>query len=284
MTLKEAKTYFQNILSSVYAQNELLALQQISFEEIFNISQAELILSYDQQIETVQESQFMDAVNQLKKEVPIQYIFGRTEFYDLNFIVDKNVLIPRQETEELVDWIIKENKVGPKLKILDIGTGSGCIILSLARNFPKAECFATDISQGALEIAKQNAKNNNLSVFFALHDILKNQENPFQNRYDIIVSNPPYVLQSEKVLMHKNVLNFEPNLALFVEDEDALIYYSQIASKAKEWLNPGGKLFFEINEQKGKEIYQLLETQGYKDIEIRKDLNSKNRMAKGTLR
>lgn len=281
MTIKEGKEYFRTGLLKIYPGEEISALQRIVFEELFNVSPAEVTLINDKDIEPGTEQRLKKIINQLEEETPIQYILGYTEFYDLELTVNKNVLIPRPETEELVDWIIKENNAWAGLSILDIGTGSGCIILSIAKNLSNSICFATDVSEAALSVAKQNAVKQNLDVSFSIHDILKEEENPFQNKYDIIVSNPPYVLESEKAKMHKSVLDYEPGLALFVSDDEALLYYSSIARKAKEWLKPEGKLYFEINEQKGKEVLELLESMGYKDIEVRKDLNSKERMVKG---
>ena len=283
MTIKEAKGYFRDALSEIYPDEEIGALQRIVFEELFEISSAELTLMNDNNIVPGKELELKRIINQLKEETPIQYIFGRTEFYDLELTVNKNVLIPRPETEELVDWIIRENNTGAGLSILDIGTGSGCIILSVAKKMLNANCFATDVSGTALSVAKRNAEKNNLEVSFSIHDILKAEENPFQYKYDIIVSNPPYVLESEKTQMQKNVLGYEPGLALFVKDDDALIYYSAIAGKAKEWLKPGGRLYFEINEQKGEDVYGLLASLGYKDVAVRKDLGSKDRMVRGVM-
>jgi release factor glutamine methyltransferase len=210
---------------------------------------------------------------------PVQYVIGETEFYGCRIKVNENVLIPRPETEELVDWIIKlvPNK---ELTILDICTGSGCIPIALKKNLPKAEVAACDISHEALEMAMKNAVLNKTDVRFFYTNILNPTVSSWST-FDLIISNPPYVRNSEKQLMHKNVLEFEPHLALFVEDDEALIFYRKITELAKSKLKQGGFLFFEINEAYGKEIAELLEENGFKDVEIRKDMFGKDRMAKG---
>ena len=235
-------------------------------------------------------------VEQLKQEIPIQYILGETNFYGLNFEVNENVLIPRPETEELVDWIVESEKLevrsqklgvaGENMKVLDIGTGSGCIAISLAKNLQNFQVFAIDISEKAIETAERNADKNNVSIHFIKTDILKlnnldelqTSSFPVSTKYGIIVSNPPYVRNLEKAEIKKNVLDNEPHLALFVDDNDALIFYKKIAELAMKNLSKKGKLYFEINQYLGKETVELLTKMNFKNIELRKDIYGNDRM------
>ena len=220
-----------------------------------------------------------EILDKLKLEIPIQYILGITHFYGSEFNVNENVLIPRPETEELVEWIISSAVNMPKfknLKILDIGTGSGCIAISLVKNIPNAEVFAIDISDNALATAKENADLNKVTVAFIQRNILETKD--LEQQFDIIVSNPPYVRNLEKAEIKRNVLENEPHLALFVEDNDALIFYRKIAELATKNLSAEGKLFFEINQYLGKETVELLEKMQFKNSELRKDIYGNDRM------
>lgn len=227
-------------------------------------------------------------VNELKQEKPIQYILGETEFYGLRFLVNENTLIPRQETEELVELVIKESSQIEILnpKILDIGTGSGCIAISLAKNLTNSKVYALDVSDKALEIAKQNAMINEVEINFITKSILEVEDlgqltthnSQLTTKFDIIVSNPPYVRNLEKEEIKKNVLAYEPHLALFVEDNDALLFYRKIAQLAKINLSENGKLYYEINQYLGKETVALLEDLGFKNIQLIKDVYGNNRM------
>jgi release factor glutamine methyltransferase len=197
----------------------------------------------------------------------------------LDFEVNENVLIPRPETEELVDWILSNNRIietSNPLKILDIGTGSGCIAISLAKNLPNAQVYAIDVSEQALATAEKNAKRNNVNVIFIQKDILATED--LGQQFDIIVSNPPYVRNLEKEEIKKNVLNNEPHLALFVQDNDALIFYTKIANLAQKNLSDNGQLYFEINQYLGKEMIALLQNLNFKNIELRKDIYGNDRM------
>ena len=242
----------------------------------------------------------LKALESLKQEQPIQYILGDTEFYGLPFKVNNHVLIPRPETEELVEWVFSEvEDLNSEIRILDIGTGSGCIAISLAKQLTNAEVFALDVCKEALKTAKQNAELNNVKVEFIEADILKwNQESRIKNQefffgkdvskrqkglFDIIVSNPPYVRNQEKQQMKGNVLDNEPHLALFVEDDNPLQFYNAITEFAKNNLNKNGKLFFEINEYLGSEMIQLLKTNNFIDLELKQDIFKKDRMIKGLL-
>jgi release factor glutamine methyltransferase len=230
----------------------------------------------------INESEILKINNKFKKianQEPVQYVIGKTYFYNLILKVNKDVLIPRPETEELVNIIVQTyiNKHDSKINILDIGTGSGCIAIALNKSLKNSDVTAIDISDKALNIAKFNNNSNNTNVHFKLINILDKQALTKLGFFDIIVSNPPYVLEKEKSLMEKKVLDFEPPLALFVSNEDPLIYYKAIINFALEHLNPNGKLFFEINENYGEELKTLLTLHQYKNISLLKDINNKNR-------
>lgn len=217
----------------------------------------------------------------MKNENPIQQILGKADFYGLKFYVNEHVLIPRPETEELVDLIIKENKdFNPA--ILDIGTGSGCIPISLRKNIPNAMVSSIDVSEKALEVAKKNAEWNQVEINFILDDILNPSKEIAPNSFDIIVSNPPYIRISEKEEMSNNVLKYEPHLALFVYNDDPLLFYKKIADVALKGLKPQGKIYFEINENFGAECKQMLENKGFKNVVLVKDLSNKNRILRGS--
>ena len=219
-----------------------------------------------------------NALNRLEKGEPVQYILGRAWFYDLELQVDPSVLIPRQETEELVEWILNDNPDGP-FRMLDIGTGSGCIPLAIAHNRALFRCVGVDVSEEAIYTARCNAARLHLKVDFIQMDA---QITPWdlQERFDIVVSNPPYILPSEKEDVAGHVLGKEPSLALFTPRRDALFFYRIIALEAKRILAQGGQLYFEIDERRPKEMYALLSEMGYKAVELRRDLNGKERMIK----
>ncbi len=217
-------------------------------------------------------------LDRLKAGEPIQYVLGKAPFYGREFLVNSSTLIPRNETEELVHLILKENK-SSGLKILDIGTGTGCIPISLALELDHAEVYGLDISEEALEVAQKNAKLLHASVNFMKCDIL--EEHPPVEDLDILVSNPPYIPEKGKSEMHRNVLDFEPGLALFVPDQDPLLFYRVIAEKGKKLLKPGGKLYFEIHEEFGNEVTSLLGKLGYSEVRLLKDLNEKDRIVVG---
>ncbi|MEO8238937.1 MAG: peptide chain release factor N(5)-glutamine methyltransferase [Flavobacterium sp.] len=284
MKIKQYRTQFIQELSPFYDAYESESFFYLILEDKHKLRQIDLALNHDlnfSEADIVIWSVFLD---QLKKEVPVQYLLGKTNFYGLDFEVNENVLIPRPETEELVEWIIHENSninKSKKLKILDIGTGSGCIAISLAKNLPNAEVSAIDVSKKALETAKRNAVNNNVEVTFILQDILELDE--LKYNFDIIVSNPPYVRNLEKEEIKKNVLEYEPHLALFVEDNDALVFYKKIASLAQKNLLENGQLYFEINQYLGKEMIDLLEKMNFENIELRKDIYDNDRMIKGSI-
>ncbi|MFD1602797.1 peptide chain release factor N(5)-glutamine methyltransferase [Flavobacterium artemisiae] len=279
MKIKQYRTQFIKELAPFYDAYEAESFFYLILEEKHKLRQIDLALNHEL-VFTDDDFVMWDALlKQLKKEVPIQYLLGKTHFYGLDFEVNDNVLIPRPETEELVEWIINENSSAPKskkIKILDIGTGSGCIAVSLAKNLPNATVYAIDVSKKALETAKKNAINNNVEVVFMLKNVLELEM--LKSDYDIIVSNPPYIRNLEKQEIRKNVLDYEPHLALFVEDDDALIFYRQIASLARKNLSDNGRIYFEINQYLGKETVDLLEKMGFKEIELRKDIYDNDRM------
>jgi release factor glutamine methyltransferase len=265
---------------NVYDQNERSSISYLIIEHLFKLSKTDILL--DKEINEVDWSKITAMLNRINQSEPIQYVLGETEFYSRKFKVNKHVLIPRPETEELADLIIKENGKQKKLKVLDIGTGSGCIAITLTKELQEAEVFAVDISKEALNIAMENAKLNIARVDFSHFDIIQNTKFKISN-LDIIVSNPPYVRESEKKEMHANVLDHEPYKALFVKDEDPLLFYRRIILFAKDHLKNNGKCYFEINEKFGREIEDLFHQNNFSDIRIIKDLHGKNRIAVGIL-
>jgi release factor glutamine methyltransferase len=279
MKIKEYKGDFIKALLPFYDEMEAESFFYLLLENKHQLRRIDLALDVDSVFSENEILNWNAILEKLKIQIPIQYIIGTTHFYGLEFFVDENVLIPRPETEELVDWIVKLNsKLSKKknLKILDIGTGSGCIAVSLAKNIPNSEVFAIDVSENALAIAKKNAILNKVPVTFLHKNILETKD--LSQKFDIIVSNPPYVRNLEKAEIKPNVLDNEPHLALFVPDNDPLIFYKKIAELAAANLNPNGQLFFEINQYLGKETQELLESIGLKNIELRKDIYGNDRM------
>lgn len=289
MIVKEIQNIFHKELDTLYGKDEVDSFFNLLLEFYLDLNRIDLVLNPNLTITKTEEQPLFEALSRLKLEEPIQYILGETEFYGLKFKVSKHTLIPRPETEELVNWILEQvTSNNNQLSILDIGTGSGCIAISLAKNLPNAKVYAMDISKEALKIAKENAEINGVEVEFIHQDILSSTvvkdvtSSAVEKRvvFDIIVSNPPYVRDLEKNEMKKNVLDHEPHLALFVQDKDPLLFYKAIAQFAVENLKPNGQLFFEINQYLGKEMVQLLENYGFKNTELRKDLFGNHRMIK----
>ena len=288
MLLREIKNIFHLELDETYSKEEVASFFYILINYYLNFERFVLALQPNLVISKKEEQPLFEALAQLRLQRPIQYITGKALFMDLDFEVDENVLIPRPETEELVRWILEDFPAGPAsligsrgrdLKILDIGSGSGCIAITLAKNLPEAKVYALDISEGALEIAKRNAIRNDVSIEFINGDILA--LSGLQENFDIIVSNPPYVREVEKKEMQKNVLENEPDLALFVSDENPLIFYGAITRFANVHLNINGILFLEINQYLAKETQRLLEQHNFSEIELRKDMYGNDRMLKG---
>lgn len=286
MTLKEYRNIFTTSLSQLYPKTEINTFLVILIDEFLDLKPVDLVIKSDFEINQQKLTDLNNALDRLKKEEPIQYIIGHTEFFGYPFLVNKNTLIPRPETEELVAWIIEEinsnnTYKNKNISILDIGTGTGCIPISLAKELPNATISAIDVSDEALEIAKKNALANKVNINFIEKDILNTSN--LDDNYDIIISNPPYVRNLEKVEINNNVLENEPHLALFVEDNNPLIFYNKIADLALHHLTNNGSLFFEINQYLGKETIALLKSKHYKTIELRKDIFKNDRMLKANL-
>ncbi len=268
--------YIEKELNPFYPKTEVEGFTRLIIESVSGWNFTEQIINKSKVIESEKLVVVKSIVSRLKKYEPIQYILGETEFFGLKIKVAPAVLIPRPETEELVAFIL-EKVTDKKCTILDIGTGSGCIALALKHSLKVADVYGTDISEKALETAKFNANANKLNVAFFISDILYWKEKNWQN-FDVIVSNPPYIRESEKEQMKANVLDYEPPEALFVSDSDALVFYRKIAQFAKKHLNKNGFLFFEINENLGTQTVELLEKSGFTKIELRNDINGKKRM------
>ena len=281
MQLKEIKIIFHEELIGIYPKEEIDSFFHMFMEHYLNMERFALVLHPNHVISKEAEQSFFEGLSRLKKEEPIQYILGETHFMDLRFKVDPSVLIPRPETEELVRWAIAEiGNQNAEIKVLDIGTGSGCIAIVLAKTFPEAKVYAMDVSQEALRVAKENARSNGVEVTFVHGDILNLN---FEHQFDVIISNPPYVREMERVEIDKNVKEYEPSLALFVPDTDPLKFYRTISMFSRKRLLPNGKLFFEINQYLAKETQQLLVDNQFGEVELRKDIFGNFRMLKGKL-
>ena len=284
MTIKHYRDYFIQELTPLYEVGEAESFFYLILEAKHQLHRVDLALQPDLAFSESGLKIWSFILEQLKKEIPIQYILGVTHFYGLEFEVNSAVLIPRPETEELVDWIVQKSKIKNQkstIKILDIGTGSGCIAIALAKNLSNAQVFALDVSEQALATAKTNAEKNQVQLAFIHQSILETED--LEQQFDIIVSNPPYVRELEKQEIKKNVLDNEPHLALFVEDNDALIFYRKIAKLAQKNLNPQGQLYFEINQYLGQEMLDLLRKMGFKNCELRKDIYGNDRMIQCTI-
>lgn len=268
--------YIEKELADHYPKSEVQGFVRLILESVCGWHYSEQILKRNERVNSHEITRVKEIVQGLKTYEPIQYILGETEFYGLNLKVTPSVLIPRPETEELVQWLIEKNSFNAP-RILDIGTGSACIALGIKSQISNSIIHGVDISDKALEIAKINSIQNNLNVNFFQADILS-WENYNWSSYDIIVSNPPYVREIEKLEMQANVLKYEPENALFVTNENALIFYSRIADFSQSYLVNNGNLFFEINEYMSKEMCNLLKHKGFVDVELKKDINNKNRM------
>jgi len=283
MTLSDLKIKMQSVLAIVYGQTEIDSFLYILIDYKLRLSKMDFILNPNTVVSDKDVLFFESAIQKLKEEQPIQYILGETEFYGLPFKVTENTLIPRPETEELVDWILKDQALvdNDDLRILDIGTGSGCIPISLAKNLSKVKVTTVDVSEEAVKVAKVNAKQNKVDVDFVNDSILNPKiVNDSKYIFDVIVSNPPYVRNLEKQEIKKNVLAHEPHLALFVEDDDALIFYRKIAEFALMHLRREGVLYFEINQYLGEETVELIKKIGFETVELRKDMSGNDRMIK----
>ena len=284
MTLNEARTILTKELSSIYDRDELKNIIDLVLEHITGLPRMEQVKTKIPYLTCTQLEDIDSITERLKKNEPIQHVLGETWFAGMKFKVNKNVLIPRPETEELVDWIVKQCAIDNRqLSIIDIGTGSGCIGITLKKKLPGADISAIDVCSEALFTATENAVALNAEVDLMLLDFLDEGKWAALGHYDIIVSNPPYVKQSELNEMHERVKGFEPHLALFVPDNDALLFYKKLSSFSKQHLKAGGSLFVEINEALGDEIVSQLKSAGFATVELRKDMQGKDRMIKASV-
>lgn len=286
MLLKTLREHFYTSLEKDYAETEIQSFFNLLSECFLKMTGFEIPLNLYASISGKKAEKFENAIRRLKKQEPIQYIIGATEFYGLSFKVNENTLIPRPETEELVQWVAQATSSTNTISILDIGTGTGCIAISLAKHKPDAAVYAMDVSKKALAVAKINAKLNEVNTEFIEFDILNWEYNTdvigLENKtFDVMVSNPPYVRTLEKAEMSANVLKHEPALALYVEDEDPLVFYEAITKFAMTHLKENGQLFFEINQYLGPEMVQLLQKRGFEAVELKKDMFGNDRMVSG---
>lgn len=284
--VRDCRKYYASELEKIYGSEEANALIMILLEYYFGIDRVKIAMDPELRLSESELLTLHFAVKELLKNKPIQYILGETEFCGMRFFVDENVLIPRPETEELVNKLVScsVNQLhSPSFRILDIGTGSGCIAISLAKLLKNSIVTAVDVSEKALKVAKKNAESNCIDVNFIKDDIL-NPKNPelIDNQFDIIVSNPPYVCDSEKTEMRANVLNYEPSSALFVSDTDPLIFYRKILEFAQKTLTHDGEVWFEINEKLGTEMKNLCIEKGFEKVEIIKDFRERDRILRAT--
>ena len=271
--------FIQEQLRDFYSDSEIKSFCCLILESVCNMDKSSVLRYKDKQLSLNENFRVQEIVEELKKYRPIQYILGETEFYGLKFNVDANVLIPRPETEELVEWIIKEEK--PPLQILDIGTGSGCIAITLAKHLPGAEVYALDISEKALDVARRNAVKNQVDVHFFQYDILKDEPFvfPFSTLiFDCIVSNPPYITPKERAAMAKNVLDYEPHQALFVPQENPLLFYERIACFAHRHLKKSGSLYLETNSLYGRKSAIAIENKKFQSVRLLKDISGNDRI------
>lgn len=278
MTIAEQQKIYRDALADLYGTREATAITRLAFEQVLQLDATKIAIDRHRIITQHQKQVLQEILQRLLTHEPVQYVLGEADFFGLKFKVDKNVLIPRPETEELVEWILLDYGEAPELNLLDIGTGSGCIPIALSSKLPNAKVEGIDVSEGALQVAEANNQLNKTKVKFYRLDILKEELKP--EVYDVIVSNPPYITEDEKALMSENVLQYEPALALFVPNHDAMLFYRVIAQRAATALKPGGALCFEINEAGGNEVVALLKQAGFTKIELKADLSGKDRMVK----
>ena len=277
--LSNAKTIFKELsdqLESVYDPEEAKNIAYLILEEVTALDKTDILIEKSYQLSGEPKEKISNILKRLLANEPIQYILGKAAFYGFELSVNEYVLIPRQETEELVDWMIKSKHQAKH--ILDIGTGSGCIPIALAKHYPSSQVHAWDVSEKALEVAQKNAGDHEVKVYFHLVDVLDQVPD---EEFDLIVSNPPYVLEEEKAEMQSNVLDHEPGTALFVPNQDPLLFYRTICEMSVSHLNSSGWLYFEINEKYGQEVVTLMRRFNFHEIEIRQDLNGKDRMVRG---
>jgi len=281
MTVQEAYKTLLFQLFEIYSNREAALIANLVIENITGLSKIDRIINKDFQLSYVENTSLINLTEKLLAHMPVQYVINECWFGSNKFYIDENVLIPRPETEELTEWITNDiKKSGENIKILDIGTGSGCIPITLKSKLSKTEIYALDISESALIVAAKNAENLNTTINFIHTDFL-DEKNWDIGQFDIIVSNPPYIKASEKEEMQKNVVYYEPHLALFVEDDDPLLFYRKIAKFGIEHLRKNGNIYVEINESLGQETKKCFESFNYA-VELKKDLQNKDRMLKAS--
>ncbi len=281
--MTETLSFIRQSLSAWYPTEELTSLSRMVLSHVTGLFSYQLLSDKDKELSLTEKARLAEILERLKNYEPVQYILGSCEFYGLPFRVTPATLIPRPETEELVEWILQE-QAEDSPRILDIGTGSGCIAVALASQLKTAAVYALDISEEALQVAMENATVNGVEILFLQGSILDGEEcKCLPGRYDIIVSNPPYVTEQEKGEMEANVLRYEPHTALFVKDEDPLLFYRAIARVGRTRLVPGGRLYLEINRRFGQEVTEMLREEGYKEVVVKKDLFGNDRMVKASI-
>lgn len=277
MKLHHLLTRYQDKLSHLYDHDESQQIFLLVLQHLMNYKRSDFILRKNESADEQLLLKFNKILEELKSAKPVQYVLGKADFYGLTFKVNPSVLIPRPETEELVDWILREVDVNKVVKILDVGTGSGCIAIALAKHLPQANIVAIDIAEDSLQTARVNALMNEVKVEF-IHESILAISQLSNMKFEVIVSNPPYITQDEKEQMHQNVLAHEPHRALFVENSNPLLFYQAISDYAFEHLLPNGKLFFEINEYFAEETQMILKEKGFQTVRLEKDMQGKNRM------
>ncbi len=291
MTIEEARKKIVGSIVHIYDKNEANNIADLLMENITRLPRAERILKKNETLSLSQKNSLSQFIGRLQNHEPVQYIINEAWFAGMKFYIDKNVLIPRPETEELIDWVIKEFRIqdlpvdrqSKEFRIIDVGTGSGCIAIALKKKLPHAEVWACDVSEEALNVARINADSLNATVDFVPLDFLDKEQRKQLPHIDIVVSNPPYVPQKDKSEMKKIVIDHEPAIALFAPDEEPLIFYSAIADFGKEKLNHGGSVYVEIHEEFGEQVKNLFHSKGYSSVELKKDLQGRNRMIKVSL-
>jgi release factor glutamine methyltransferase len=281
LTIQTAFTYITGAIGERYDEREAANIAHIIMEYLTGMSKLDRIVHKTKILSPDQKQRLKEAIEALQRHEPVQYITGTSWFYGMELLVNKNVLIPRPETEELVEWMVQDAAHRHRLHLLDVGTGSGCIPLALKKSRPDAQVSAIDVSEGALEVARSNAARQRLEVSFLHMDALSPEQMAGLPEFDMIVSNPPYIAQSEQADMQELVWGYEPSLALFVPDHDALLFYRHISLMAQSRLIPGGALYFEINEALGKEVVALMESIGFAEVTLKQDMFGKDRMVKG---
>lgn len=294
MKISEAEKYTKGALKGIYDESENSSIAQLLLEECTGFSRTDLLLNKSKEFPVEQEEKWRQGIHRLQQHEPVQYVLNKACFYGMELYVDKAVLIPRPETEELVDWIVKDVKAAgsslerkpaqanatTQLKILDVGTGSGCIALALKKALPKAEVWGCDVSEEALNVARRNGAGLNIRVDFQGINFLDEAQQKILPTVDVLVSNPPYVPWKDKKTMRPNVLDYEPHTALFVPDNDPLLFYKAIARFAQKRLYPNGAIYVETHEELGEAIASLFEQEDFTQVELRKDMQGKKRMVK----